>query len=49
MAEQYFTENPNTKHDLRVIDYHLAGIDLKLTTDAGVFSKNRVDYGSGVL
>lgn len=49
MAEQYFTENPNTKHDLRVIDHHLAGIDLKLTTDAGVFSKNRVDYGSGVL
>ncbi len=49
MAEQYFTENPNTKHDLKVIDYHLDGIDLKLTTDAGVFSKNRVDYGSGVL
>ncbi|MCF1783055.1 class I SAM-dependent methyltransferase [Lactobacillus mulieris] len=49
MAEQYFTKNPNTKHDLKVIDYHLDGIDLKLTTDAGIFSKNRVDYGSGVL
>ena len=25
------------------------GIDLKFNTDAGVFSKMRVDYGSGVL
>ncbi|MDT9619865.1 class I SAM-dependent methyltransferase [Lactobacillus jensenii] len=49
MAEQYFTENPNAKHDLKIVDYHLDGIDLKLTTDAGVFSKKRVDYGSGVL
>lgn len=49
MAEQYFTENPTASHDEHHVNYHLNGINLNLTTDAGVFSKNRVDYGSGVL
>jgi len=49
MAEQYFTENPTVDHDEHHVNYHLNGINLNLTTDAGVFSKNRVDYGSGVL
>lgn len=49
MAEQYFTENPTVDHDEHQVNYHLGGINLNLTTDAGVFSKNRVDYGSGVL
>lgn len=49
MAEQYFTENPTVDHDEHQVNYHLNGINLNLTTDAGVFSKNRVDYGSGVL
>lgn len=49
MAEQYFTENPTVDHDEHHVNYHLNGINLNLTTDAGVFSKKRVDYGSGVL
>ena len=49
MAEQYFTENPTVDHDEHHVNYHLKVINLNLTTDAGVFSKNRVDYGSGVL
>lgn len=49
MAEQYFTENPTVDHDEHQVNYHLNGINLNLTTDAGVFSKKRVDYGSGVL
>lgn len=49
MAEQYFTENPTVEHEEHHVNYHLNGINLNLTTDAGVFSKNRVDYGSGVL
>lgn len=47
--QMYFTENPTSEHNERVIDYQVTGIDLKFTTDAGVFSKTRVDYGSGVL
>ena len=47
--QMYFTENPTSQHDEHIIDYQVSGIDLKFTTDAGVFSKLRVDYGSGVL
>ena len=47
--QMYFTENPTPQHDVHIIDYQVNGIDLKFTTDAGVFSKLRVDYGSGVL
>lgn len=49
MAEQYFTKNPNSAHQRQVIDYRLNNIDLKFNTDSGVFSKNRIDYGSRVL
>lgn len=47
--QMYFATDPNAKHDERLVDYHVDGIDLKFTTDAGVFSKLRIDYGSGVL
>jgi len=47
--EHYYTQKPNTPHDLRQIEYKVKDISLRLTTDAGVFSKNRVDYGSHVL
>ena len=47
--QMYFAENPTSQHDEHIIDYQVNGIDLKFTTDAGVFSKLRVDYGSGVL
>ena len=47
--QMYFAVNPDAKHDEHLVDYHIDDIDLKFTTDAGVFSKLRVDYGSGVL
>ncbi|RVU71404.1 MULTISPECIES: class I SAM-dependent methyltransferase [Lactobacillus] len=47
--QMYFAANPTAKHDEHLVDYHVDKIDLKFTTDAGVFSKMRVDYGSGVL
>lgn len=47
--QMYFAENPNAAHDEHVVDYHVDRIDLKFNTDAGVFSKMRIDYGSGVL
>ncbi|MBC6357078.1 class I SAM-dependent methyltransferase [Lactobacillus helsingborgensis] len=47
--QMYYTENPTSQHDEHVVDYRVNDIDLKFTTDAGVFSKMRVDYGSGVL
>lgn len=47
--QMYFAANPDAKHDEHLVDYHIDDIDLKFTTDAGVFSKLRIDYGSGVL
>lgn len=47
--QMYFAENPDAKHDEHLVDYHVDKFDLKFNTDAGVFSKMRVDYGSGVL
>lgn len=47
--QMYYAANPTAKHDEHIIDYQINNIDLKFTTDAGVFSKMRVDYGTGVL
>ena len=46
--QMYFATDPTAKHDEHIIDYHVDGIDLKFNTDAGVFSKMRVDYGSEI-
>ncbi|MDT9589339.1 class I SAM-dependent methyltransferase [Lactobacillus paragasseri] len=43
--QMYFAANPDAKHDEHLVDYHIDDIDLKFTTDAGVFSKLRIDYG----
>lgn len=47
--QMYFAANPDALHDKHIVDYHVDGVDLKFNTDAGVFSKMRIDYGSGVL
>lgn len=47
--EHYYTNNPQTPHDIRSINFVINNLHLKLYTDAGVFSKNKVDYGSEVL
>lgn len=47
--QMYYAANPDTAHDEHLINYHVDGVDLQFNTDAGVFSKLRIDYGSGVL
>ena len=47
--EHYYTPNPQTPHDIREIAFSTGNVSLKLYTDAGVFSKNKVDYGSELL
>ena len=41
--QMYFAANPDAKHDEHLVDYHIDNIDLKFTTDAGVFSKLRIE------
>ncbi|MGT2924250.1 class I SAM-dependent methyltransferase [Streptococcus caviae] len=49
MNNMYYTENPDSKHELKEIDVHLLGETFRFLTDSGVFSKKMVDYGSQVL
>ncbi|GGG97818.1 class I SAM-dependent methyltransferase [Staphylococcus pragensis] len=45
----YYDENPEVQSDEKVISYHYHQHELTLTTDAGVFSKGKVDFGSDTL
>ncbi|RCX14005.1 16S rRNA (guanine1207-N2)-methyltransferase [Fontibacillus phaseoli] len=49
MPEHYYTNQPATAHDRKVWDAKLRGQAFCFISDAGVFSKGGVDYGSRVL
>ena len=45
----YFAENPDVEHDIHKLKVQLLGQNMTFLTDAGVFSKNMIDYGSQAL
>lgn len=47
--EHYYSQNPSVSHDENKISYKLKDMELEFITDAGVFSKKRVDVGSDLL
>jgi len=47
--EHYYSQNPQAAHDISRIFYTVKDIRLELITDAGVFSKKKVDFGSDLL
>jgi len=49
MSEHYYTSKPQTASDRRSFAVELRGSRFKLVSDAGVFSRDGVDYGSRVL
>jgi len=49
LSNHYYSEKPNVASDEQQHEWQLRGFKLKFTTDAGVFSKAGVDYGSQVL
>lgn len=49
MSEHYYTKEPSVKHDEQTIRATLRGRTYEFTTDAGVFSKEGVDFGSRLL
>lgn len=49
MTNHYYTQNPDVLHEEQHWPFTLLGNELLFTTDNGVFSKNRVDYGSRIL
>lgn len=45
----YYTEIPDSAHDIQEIRVTLLGEPFRFVTDSGVFSKKMVDFGSQVL
>ena len=45
----YYDEHPDAQHDIHELDVVLLGEQMKFLTDAGVFSKKMIDFGSQVL
>ena len=49
MGEHYFSQKPSSAHEARAFVYHYQNRALRFETDAGVFSKSRVDRGTALL
>lgn len=49
MTDHYFTSKPNAEKNEKSFEVTLKGNTLTLSTDSGVFSKERVDFGSQVM
>lgn len=49
MSDHYYSNKPQTESKPRQWKFTLLGFEFKFETDAGVFSKSEVDFGSRVL
>jgi 16S rRNA (guanine1207-N2)-methyltransferase len=49
MSNHYYSQSPDVKHNRQIHEASLRGFSFRFMTDAGVFSKSGVDYGSQVL
>lgn len=49
VAEHYYSKNPHVKSEPKQWKVNLRGTDFVFMTDAGVFSKGEVDFGSRLL
>ncbi|MBR0228621.1 MAG: class I SAM-dependent methyltransferase [Clostridia bacterium] len=49
MSEHYFTASPESTHRYAEAEYVYRGERLRFLTDAGVFSRGEVDFGTDVL
>lgn len=49
MSDHYYSASPQSEHRYAPCDYEYRGEKLHFTTDAGVFSRGEVDFGTDVL
>ncbi|MGT2960623.1 class I SAM-dependent methyltransferase [Streptococcus caballi] len=49
MVKMYYAENPDSEHDIHRLEVNLLEQNFIFLTDAGVFSKKMIDFGSQVL
>lgn len=47
--EHYYSNNPTSKSDEKIIEYNLCGEKFKFITDNGVFSKAHVDFATDFM
>jgi len=47
--DHYYTADPRSERNLRLIAEEIRGLSLRFMTDAGVFSKARIDRGTRIL
>lgn len=47
--KHYYTDNSDLKSEPKIISYQFQNYQLQFKSDHGVFSKDRIDYGSNVL
>ena len=47
--EHYFTNNENLKSEIRKINYSFNSTSFVFYSDLGVFSKDKIDYGSRIM
>jgi len=49
MADHYYSKSPTSEHQERTVQAVLRGMTYSFVTDAGVFSRSGIDYGSALL
>ncbi|TPD58602.1 class I SAM-dependent methyltransferase [Streptococcus symci] len=49
MSKMYYAENPDAAHDIHELRVELLGQKMTFLTDAGIFSKKMIDFGSQLL
>lgn len=49
MHDHYYTQTPTSAHQYQTAAYMYRGVKLAFTTDAGVFSRGEVDFGTDAL
>jgi 16S rRNA (guanine1207-N2)-methyltransferase len=49
LTDHYYSNKPTVAHDIHEFDFQLRGRNFHFFSDAGVFSKHRVDFGSVLL
>lgn len=49
MSDHYFSASPTSEHRYTEVEYVYRGETLRFLTDAGVFSRGEVDFGTDVL
>ncbi|MGD9678253.1 MAG: class I SAM-dependent methyltransferase [Vulcanibacillus sp.] len=49
MTDHYYSQVPVVKNDRRYLKVHFLGKDFNFVTDSGVFSKQKIDFGTSLL